>query len=334
MRISWVDNLRWLWIVLIVAWHCFFTDNSLFVQFIFTFHVALFFFLSGYLFNDIKHIDFVKFTKDKFYRLIIPFLFFNFVMFAYYKARELTWWDVFFIDFDSFIKWVLYASYLPTHKEIILTNIPTWFLVSLFIVSIYYFIINKYIKHRFWRLWILILLSLAVFIESKYIVFRLPFSAEISIVAMLFYGIWHSFKSEISCVREKIDYRYLFLIPFLIWFNIYFINHTNFSSNYYGDNFILFILNWLSWIFLILIIAKLIKQNFILDFLWKNSILILGFEWMKFLFLSFIIKISFWYIIMEKSYITWFIQLFCTLLFLSLWIIIYDKIKKYLIWLK
>jgi len=330
MRISWVDNLRWLWIILIVAGHCFFTDNSLFVQFLFTFHVWLFFFLSWYLFNDIKHNNFIKFTKDKFYRLIIPFLIFNFIMFAYYKTRELTWWSVFFVDFDSFIKWILYASYLPVHKEIILTNIPTWFLVSLFMVSIYYFIINKFIKNRFLRLWVLILLNLAVFIESKYTIFRLPFSAEISIIAMLFYGFWHSFKNEVSYLREKINYKYLLITPFLIRFNTYFINHTNFSSNYYGNNYILFLANGFSGIFLVLIFAKLIKQNPILDFLWKNSILILGFEWIKFLVLSLVISLSFWYLAMEKWYITWFIQLFSTLLVISLGIVIYEKIKRYI----
>ena len=62
-------------------------------------------------------------------------------------------------------------------------------------------------------------------------------------MAMLFYGLGHSFKKEISNFVEKIDYKYIFLIPFLVLFNIYFPSSTNFSTNFYGNNYLLFLLN-------------------------------------------------------------------------------------------
>ena len=85
MRISWIDNFRWLWIILIVMGHSFFPDGSLLVKYLFSFHIILFFFLSWYLFNDEKHKNFIKFMKNKFNRLIIPFIFFNAIMFWFYK---------------------------------------------------------------------------------------------------------------------------------------------------------------------------------------------------------------------------------------------------------
>lgn len=326
MRISWVDNLREIWIILIVLWHCFFPDNSLFIKFLFTFHVWLFFFLSGFLFNSEKHNDLILFIKNKFYRLIVPFFIFNLIMFSFYKIKELMWWEVFFVDIDSFFKWIFYWSYLPNHSEFILTNIPTWFLASLFVVSIYYFLLNKFVKNRFYRVIILFLISLLVYFESKYVVFRFPFSMEISLMAMLFYGLGHSFRKEILVFIEKIDYKYLFLIPFLVLFNIYFLSSTNFSTNFYWDNYLFFLLNWFFWIFFVIFISKLIKQNFILDFLWKNSILILGFEWIKFIVLSFVIYLSFWYLEFDKSYLIWFIQFFSTILFLIPIILFIKKI--------
>ncbi|MDD2907510.1 MAG: acyltransferase family protein [Candidatus Gracilibacteria bacterium] len=316
MRISWVDNLRGIGIILIVLGHCFFPDNSLLIKFLFTFHVGLFFFLSGYLFNSEKHSDFLLFVKNKFFRLIIPFFIFNIIMFSFYKIKELLGGNVFFVDFDSFFKGIFYASYLPNHSEFILTNIPTWFLVSLFVVSIYYFLLNKFVKNRLFRVIILFLISFLVFIESKYVVFRLPFSMEISLMAMLFYGLGHSYRKEISNFVDKINYFYLILIPFLIFFNIYFVNSTNFSTNFYGNNFLLFLLNGFFGIFLIIIISKIIKQNTFLDFLGKNSILILGLEWVKFLVLSIVIYLSFGYLKFEKSYGIGFIQLISTILFL------------------
>lgn len=336
MRISWVDNLKWLGIILIVLWHCFFPEWSNIVKYVFSFHVALFFFISWYLFNSEKHTDFLKFIKTKFLRLIIPFFFFNLITFWYYKSMQIFFWKEYFIDFDSFFKWIFYADYLPNHKEFILANVPTWFLVSLFMVSIYYFFINKFIKNKYYRVLFLLFLSILVFIESKYIVFRLPWNAEISISAMLFYWIWHSFKNEIKIFIEKINYKYLFLIPILVLFNLNFLNWTNFAWNYYWENYLLFLLNWLSWIIVFIIISKLIKENFILSYLWKNSIIIVWMEWIKFLVLSFIIKYSFSILIFESSYLNAFIQLVWTFIAMIpiiylinnyFWFIIWNKIQ-------
>lgn len=333
--IPWVNNLRWIWIILIVLWHSFFADSSLLVHFIFTFHVALFFFLSGFLFNDKKYLKLIPFVKIKFNRLIIPFVIFNLIMFLYLKLREIAFWEISFVNTINFIKWILYWSYLPWHDEIILTNVPTWFLISLFVVTIYYFFLNKIIINRFYRILALFILSILVFIESKYVIFRLPWSLEISIMAMLFYWIWHTFKNEIFNFVEKINYKYLLLVPFLVLFNLNMINWANFSTNEYWWNYILFLLNWFFWILLVLIFSKLFWKNKILDFLWRYSIVILGFEWIKFLVLQLIINSSFWYLSLEKSYLIWFIQLFSTLIVISFWILFYNYFQnKYFLYKK
>lgn len=332
MRIWWADNLRWLWIILIVVWHSFFPDKSLLVKYLFSFHVVLFFFLSWFLFNDEKHKNFISFIKNKFSRLIIPFIFFNTIMFVFNKLKMYTWGEKFLIDIDSFLKWILYWDYLPNHKEIILTNVPTWFLTSLFIVSIYYFIINKYIKNRYYRILILFILSIWIYIESRQVIFRLPWNMEISLMATFFYWLWHSFKKEISNFVEKINYYYLLLIPLLVLFNLNFISLTNFANNYYWKNYIIFLLNWFSWILTFIILSKLIKQNFILTFLWKNSIIILGMEWIKFIVLSFIIKLSLGTLIFEQSYLNAFIQIITTFIALIPIIYIINKYFWFMIW--
>lgn len=332
MRISWIDNLRWIWIILILVGHSYFPDWSLLVKFLFSFHVALFFFLSWYLFNDIKHNKIIPFIKSKFNRLIIPFFFFNLITFSFYKIKEYTLWHKYHIDIESFLTWVVYGDYLPHSSDIILANVPTWFLTSLFIVSIYYFILNKYVKNKYYRLLTLIILSIIIYIESKYINFRLPWNMEISIIAMLFYWVWHSFKKEISKIVEKINLRYLFLVPFFIWFNLLFTNWTNFAANYYWESYILFLLNSIFWISSFIIISKLIWSSKILSFFWKNSIIVLWMEWIKFLVLSIVIKLSFDLLIFEKSYINAFIQIFWTLIILVPIIFTINKYLSFIIW--
>ena len=155
---------------------------------------------------------------------------------------------------------------------------------------------------------------------------------EISIMGTFFYWLWHSFKKEISNFIEKVNYKFLFLIPLLIWFNLYFLSWANFSTNYYWVSYTIFLLDWLFWILTFLILSKLIKQNFILSFLWKNSIIILGIEWIKFIVLSFIIKLSFSLLIFEKSYLIAFIQLIATFIVFIPIIIIINKYFSFIIW--
>lgn len=332
MRINWIDNLRWLWILLIVLWHCYFPDKTPLVMYLFTFHVALFFFLSWYLYNDEKHNNLLEFAKNKLNRLIIPFIFFNAIMFIYLMLEKKYWWWTYWWNIITFFKWITYWSYIDKHQSIILTNVPTWFLPSLFVVSIYYFILNKFLKNKIYKTIILFALSIWIYTESKYIHFRLPWSAEISIMAMLFYGLWHTYKKEISNFVEKINYYYLFLVPVLIWFNFHFISRTNFSSNYYGQNYLLFLVDAIFWIITFIIISKLINYNKFLSFLWKNSIIILGMEWIKFIVLSFVIRHSFQTLVFEKSYIIAFVQFFSTIIVLIPTIYIINRFFPFILW--
>lgn len=344
MRISWIDNLKGIGIILIVLGHCFYPDKSIFISYIFSFHIILFFFLSGLMFHDKKHSVFYDFLKNKFQRLIIPYFFFNFMMFVFLKAKDLILQEQdFWVSFVWFIQWVLYGSFfiIPDNghyflipDNINLVNIPTWFLMCLFVISIVYFVLNQYIKNRIYRIIVLFFISIAVYIESKYFYFRFPWSLEIALMAMFFYGIWHSFKEEILNFVEKIHWKYLLLVPVLIAINVYFLSTTNinFSSNFYGDSYIKLIINGIIGTLSCIIIAKNIPQNKILDFFWQNSLIILGFEGIKFLLLAIIIKLSFWYLVFEKSYLIGTLQLLSTLLVLTPIILVINRYFRFLIW--
>lgn len=331
MRISWIDNLRWLWIILIVMWHSFFPESSLLVKYLFSFHVVLFFFLSGYLYNDEKHNDIIVFVKNKLNRLIVPFIAFNIIMFSYYKFAHVAFGTEYNVSLNQFIKWLLYWIYIPSHPDFVLANVPTWFLVSLFMVSIYYFVINKFIKNRYYRIALLFIFSILIFIESKTITFRLPWSMEVSVMATLFYWLGHSFKNEITKFVSKINYYYLLLIPILVWINLYSPSSTNFSTNFYWTNYPIFLIDGITWTLTFLIISKLIWENKILSFLWKNSVIVLGMEWIKFLVLMQIIRFSFGQLVFEKSYLIWFVQLISTFVVLFPIIFIVNKYLPFLL---
>ena len=68
-RITWIDMAKGYGIILVILGHLKF---DMFRDWIFTFHMPLFFFLSGYVFST-KY-DFVTFLKRKCRSMILPYL--------------------------------------------------------------------------------------------------------------------------------------------------------------------------------------------------------------------------------------------------------------------
>lgn len=335
MRINWIDNLKWIWILLIVLWHCKFPEWNIFTSYIFSFHVALFFILSWFLFNQLKHNKFNLYLKNRFKRLIIPFIFFNIIYFAFYK---MIWWFSWTRIID-FLVWLFYWDYLGDNWWYYnntwwfnIVNTSTWFLTTLFITSIYYFFINRFISSRILKIAILILFSILIYIESKLTIFRFPWWLEIWFQALLFYWIANIFKENIIYYVSKINYKYIFLLPIILLIHIYLLNSVNFSTNYYWLNYFLFLINTFLWVLFYTIISKNIWYNKILDFFWKNSIIVLWFEWIKQVIFDNIDILSFWILINEKWWVQWFYQFFLTLILLIPIILIINKYLRFLIW--
>jgi fucose 4-O-acetylase-like acetyltransferase len=314
--------------ILILIWHSMFPWWNLMFGYVFSFHVALFFFLSWYLFNDIKHNNFWIFFKDKAKRLIIPYFFFNLIFYVYIDIIKTE-----HHDFYSVLRWTLYWSWLRWNDEIFLLNVSTWFLLALFFTSIFYFVLNKLTKNKLLKLVFLITISIWIHYESIHFrEIRLPFSLEPSLMAMLFYWVWHLYKEKISFFVEKIKLIDLLILPVLIYANIYFMSWTNFSTNEYWDNYFRFILSSILGILTWIIIAKNIPKNWILDFLWKNSIIILWMEFLKTRILGWIAMFSFWYVIYERSYLSGTVQVIWTIIALIPIIFFINFFTPFVIW--
>jgi fucose 4-O-acetylase-like acetyltransferase len=121
--------------------------------------------------------------KERALRLIVPYFFFNIIFYIFIlivKTEEHS--------FTSVLVGTLYGSWLRGNPEIFLLNVSTWFLIALFLASIFYFLINKFIKNKIHKLIFLIIISIFVYIDSIYFKnLRLPFSLEPALMAVFFY---------------------------------------------------------------------------------------------------------------------------------------------------
>lgn len=119
-RIEWIDILKGIGIVFVVFGHLF--PNLCLEKHIYSFHMFLFFFLSGYTYKQKEHM--LAELKTNALRLLVPFVL----------------WDV----LSTLIDIAVGADILQSIKRMILWraticwNAPIWFLLTLFFVKVLY----------------------------------------------------------------------------------------------------------------------------------------------------------------------------------------------------
>lgn len=130
-RIDWIDMAKGYGILLVILGHL---SLGKIMTWIYTFHMPLFFFLSGYVFSAKK--DFGNFLKSKCRSLLIPYLCLGIpiLLFCgilnYYNGAT---------SYESFI--------LPLFRLILQCRHWTiWFITALFFVNIFYYIAKKKLK--------------------------------------------------------------------------------------------------------------------------------------------------------------------------------------------
>ena len=158
-------------------------------EFVYAWHIPLFFFLSGMVFNKNKYADFKTFCMKKVKSLLVPYTIFSI----------LTWgvWAVFTFVYHTNVEsyWMPLAQTFIAQGSggFLVHNVPLWFVTCLFVMEIvYYFIAN-------WNKACIILMSFCMAVGSycmiTYVdcidVTLLPWNLEVVFLGMPFYSIGH-----------------------------------------------------------------------------------------------------------------------------------------------
>ena len=201
-RIEYIDIARGIGILLVVMGHNDFGYVSPFgYKLIYSFHMPLFFFLSGYFLN--ASIPFGVYFKKRFNSLLKPYLF---TIFMIYFA-EISFDNM---SFSTAIQRIVKSLYAST---IYIDWVQLWFLPHLFVVSLYAFLFialfgrwNKYVR---WAALVITLglsslvlpvfypFSLSVF-GKQYELFGLPFNLDLVFLSGFFYLLGSEVRTTIS----------------------------------------------------------------------------------------------------------------------------------------
>lgn len=264
-RIHYIDVAKGLAILIVVLGHCAATtigDHSRLFYTIYAFHMPFWFFLSGMLYNSK---DWQSFFSGKVKALLLPYLFFFILNIFSYQVLNYT-------DHLQLFQFVRFGG--------------LWFLLALFYVVISYYVLDTYCFKKFQGISRKVVLTILAF--SFLIVGvegggkDLPISAlSTAMVCFFFFHLGvlvREFKGNLNyqTKRDRTIVLGLSLIQIFILAYTAPINPVPVDVNYgrYGNK-VLFLVQALLGILGFLLLAAALKKNNNIEYLGRNSLLIL-----------------------------------------------------------
>jgi fucose 4-O-acetylase-like acetyltransferase len=260
-RIEYIDIARGIGILLVVLGHNDFGYISPFgYKVIYSFHMPLFFFLSGYFLKT--SIPFFDFFKKRFNSLLKPYLFILFIIYFTSVSFEK-------MGFRTAIQRIVKSLYGTGYY---IDWVQLWFLPHLFVVSLYAFLFlaifgrwnNRYVR------WLALIVTLGIsslflkdfypfslsLLGKQYELFGLPFSLDLVLLS----GFFFILGSEIRQITSEKTFENIYILigtgAGLFLLNFFFAQRNDFNTRTYES----FPINTIEAILGILFILALSRQ--------------------------------------------------------------------------
>ncbi|CAA7599593.1 Acyltransferase family [Acididesulfobacillus acetoxydans] len=280
MRNKVLDAVRGLGILLVILGH---TNGrpQLLMKFIYSFHMPLFFFVSGYLFNVEKFRKFRwrDFLLYKGRRYIQPYFAFAFTFYLLFvvlpEARAaLGGAPVAIQPLEKYLVGIFYsrgtAAWLPVSS-------PLWFLTALFMTELFFFAVLKLTRTDLARFWLIGLLAFLGYLTSLKLSVKIPWNADTALTALAFFYAGRVLRAK-GFVSVPIGLRAIGAAALVSFFAVRY-NHiiVSFDDNRYGDGLLMYA-GALAGILLAFALAQRLSEGRFLRFLGRNTLLIMGLD--------------------------------------------------------
>ena len=268
-RIDWLDNAKGFGIILVVYGH----NYPSLEDYIYTFHMPLFFFIAG-LFHP-NQIN-IKIIKRRVQQIIIPYFLWSILLFSFWFFIGRKYGDSSTMNLNV-MKNFAGIFYGQGDHAYMNWGIPMWFLPAIFLSFLIFGFIRK-LKNILLQLVILLLLISLGFIIPKVINFHFMWSIDVAMVSLIFYATAFYFKDFF--LNNNVPYHNILLALFLILhlsISILTDNKVDMYRSKYGNEF-LFLLSAIVGLGFWILFFKRIKTVPILSFFGKNTIPILALQ--------------------------------------------------------
>ncbi len=249
---------------------CFGTFNG----FIGTMYMPCFFLLSGYF---LKQEAFGSFVRKKIQTLLWPFIFTYLLSF------------VIAILVDNLMPGVMKneVNIMNVFYSRNFTNGPIWFLSALFMAMIVVYWINR-LPRESYRIVAAVVVGTLGYYWNRLFCFRLPMFFDTGLTAVLFVYAGRWIKQLTEKENKRFDYLLFGVLTFTLGFN--YGMGCSMQDNSYPDNIILFVTTSTIGTLAVVLISKAIMENRILQYIGRNSLIILCFHMFVIMVAALVVK--------------------------------------------
>jgi acyltransferase len=286
-RVHWIDIAKGIGIIFIIYGHMLGSQD--YRHLLYSFHIPLFFFLSGAVYNPKKYINFFNFLKKSSKSLLLPYLAFAFIFFAVWLAQTRPA-NLFS---PEIIRQFLSIFYANSNNNLMIFNNLLWFLPVLFATRLLFALISKYFTKIKSIGLILIFFSVFGYLFSVYAVnIKLPFGIETALSSVVFYGAGYLWNQSGKAKQSIFKYKYL-LLPLLLITGFYISNIDFLASGHQIDmrlshlnNYFYFYFAAFCGIFAWISFSQILNKNSLLEKIGRNTLILFVWHQLVFTYLS------------------------------------------------
>lgn len=262
-RYYWLDVTKFIGIFLIVL--CHFPISKYTAKFLWTFHVPLFFFISGYLFKETTTQDFLDKLR---FRLILPYIY------IYLLTVLLT--VLLKTDFNiTHIVSMILGLFWGTHRYPGFINSALWFLPGLISVQLLYFFLVRKAPLLYFAL-----LGVSVFLYLKAYL-NLFFSVDLALLGLNFFvaGVLVKKYNLVDAVRARPNWAFiLFILSLLMTLDFAYLGNVWYGGKHYSISLLGGLVGILMTITLSILVENLSKPSAFIIYISNSTLFIFCFH--------------------------------------------------------
>ena len=278
-REIWADNAKFIGITLMLIGHNSLASNEVF-DFIYAFHMPLFFILSGYFASD-KREPFMPYLKKNIRSLLVPYFMFSLIVlpltyFHLWSNRDMLGcnsWN------DFLIMPILGIFFVKTTIISYFTG-PIWFFVALFIVKMLFFLYKLFYTSKYSLISMSIVCTI-LFLLTKSLGIQLLFRLDSALLCFPFYVIGFTMKYlNRSVIFKKKSYWSAGMLSCVLFILTYYISinngHVEISDAGYGHSLLLMYIGAILGSLGVIVVSRTIGRNEYISTIGGGTAVILG----------------------------------------------------------